>query len=797
MRFQLPDRCNRKSKIENLKFQAPVLAVFALGFSAVVTQLALMRELLGAFSGNEIGLGVMLGAWLLLMGLGSWAGRTAATARTDTGKSFRLFGDWLSVHAGSAFAWGQVLLAFWPLAAVFLLRALRNVVFVRGVEVGVVETVLGCLAVLLPYCLVSGFLLTLVCVAPLTVPSSRLAGTDSQFPNSRKLVSVPATPLGVGTVYFLDSLGSIAGGVLFTFVLVQFFSPFGALAWAAFLNLSAVFALGWIRSCRLIASVAVACGLGLAAALVFFDLEKLTTELQFPEAKIAFAGYSPYGRLVVAESARQYTFYENGVPCFSTQNIEEVEEKIHYAMSQRPQAKRVLLLSGGVSGTAKEILKYGVERVDYVELDPLIVAAGRKYVPGSLSDQRINVTPADARVFTRETRERYDVVIVDLPEPSTYQLNRLYTREFYEAVNRIMAPGGVLGFAAGEYLDHVSPELGRTIATTHATLKSVFANVLIIPGSKVAYLASQGPLYTDIAVRMEQAGVRTQWIKRQYLRTVFEPGRLGDMERASAQTAALNEDFSPVLYYEHLRRWMSKFETRYGLLACGLALVLVICLWRIRAVTFAIFTAGFAASALEIVLLVGFQIVFGSVYHQLGVIITAFMAGLAAGSWWGQKKGFSILDFRFSIEQPDGANQKSKIENRKSREAVACLALGIALFAAVLPLVLRMLGAGSALAHAGFVLLAFVLAGAVGWQFTLASRVPLTLPSPPGGEGWGEGAAASDLYTADFLGACLGALLPSALLIPLLGVTAVCELIGMVNLLSGVVLLLTGRRRGS
>ncbi len=53
----------------------PVLvAVFALGFSAVITQLVLTRELLVAFAGNELSLGITLGNWLLLTGLGAALG---------------------------------------------------------------------------------------------------------------------------------------------------------------------------------------------------------------------------------------------------------------------------------------------------------------------------------------------------------------------------------------------------------------------------------------------------------------------------------------------------------------------------------------------------------------------------------------------------------------------------------------------------------------------------------------------------------------------------------------------------
>src|ERR1039457_6236717 len=58
-----------------------LLAVGALGVSCVMTQLALMRELLGTFSGNEMVLGVVLGLWLLLMGIGAWLGRTSERCR--------------------------------------------------------------------------------------------------------------------------------------------------------------------------------------------------------------------------------------------------------------------------------------------------------------------------------------------------------------------------------------------------------------------------------------------------------------------------------------------------------------------------------------------------------------------------------------------------------------------------------------------------------------------------------------------------------------------------------------------
>ena len=83
----------------------------------------------------------------------------------------------------------QILVAILPLAQVFLLRALRNVVFIRGAAVGVTETVVSAFVLLLPYCLVAGYALTLAC--------SILAREEG--------------PAGIGRAYVADSIGSIVG----------------------------------------------------------------------------------------------------------------------------------------------------------------------------------------------------------------------------------------------------------------------------------------------------------------------------------------------------------------------------------------------------------------------------------------------------------------------------------------------------------------------------------------------------------------------------------------------------------
>jgi hypothetical protein len=511
-------------------------------------------------------------------------------------------------------------------------------------------------------------------------------------------------------------------------------------------------------------------------------------------------------------------------------------------MAQRPDARRVLLIGGGVAGAAREILKYPAATVDYVELDPLILAVGRKYLPRSLADPRIRVINADGRLFLRQpaggksSREKgglapprmlpkrpeieqgerrclspffvraiahcpawekgtgtvaetfpaaqdvlgdgasplsprqvppepmpYDVAIVDVPDPSTSQINRFYTQEFLHELRGRMRSEGVVSLAIGCYEDHVSEELARLIAVTHKTLRQEFHNVLMIPAGRIVLLASDGPLTTRIADRLEAHGIRTQLLHRRFLDDLLAPLRMADLRRAVSESAPVNRDFNPILYYCHLRYWMSQFRVGFGLLEAALAVLMLVCLFRARPISLAVFATGFAASALEVVLLVGFQILYGFVYHQVSLIVTMFMAGLGIGSW--------VM------------NRHLK---RWTRKDLVWLGLGVAAYAAGLPTVLVGLSrlqpeASVAAAPIVVPLLALLLAVLVGLTFPLAGKADFQSVT----------STTARLYTADYLGAALGALLVSTLLIPVLGVAAVCYLTAGLCLASSGVLFWT------
>jgi spermidine synthase len=672
-----------------------------------------------------------------------------------------------------------------------------------------------------------------------------------------------------GRVYVADSLGSVAGGALFSFVLVRFLDHIALLAVPALLNLAAA---AWLAragsqnnpaSVNLLGAPASRRPRGIAAIIpqgrpvgslklelagetpallgtvplnrssrrksaltllwtrwsgltsaatnalrreIFIltlvtcvaafvwlaHSDALSTALQFPGQNVLFRANSPYGRLVVTESGGETNFIENGIAVVSTPNVEQVEEAAHYAMVQRPDAQRVLLVSGGVAGVAKKILKYNVAGVDCVELDPLVIETGRRFLPEHFADPRIHVIATDARQFVRQTTNRYDVVILALPDPSTAQLNRFFTVEFFSGVKQVLADGGVLSFALGRYENYVSPELAQLLASAHRSLQQSFANILVLPGGRVFFLASDGPLHGDIAARIAAQNIPTKLVNRHYLDAMLTADRMADIQRAVSQPAALNRDFSPMLYFYHLRHWMSQFTLSFGALQAVLLLLLLVYLARLRGPALVLFASGFAGSALEIVLLLAFQVLCGSVYHQVGVIVTVFMAGLAVGAMLmncSSRRKEALKSWSDGVmecwDKPGRASAPSLHHSTTpTANHLSHLAFAIAAVALLLPALLfslnRLNNAVPAFVviKAVIALLTLILAVLVGAQFPLANQLQFD----------GTVTGASRLYTADFVGASLGALLASTLLIPLVGVMGVCLLTAAVNALAGGVL---------
>jgi len=703
-----------------------LISIGLIGASALTTQLILMRELLTTFNGNELSIAIILGNWLFLSGIGSYIGRHFSF-KTDISIPGIL----------------HLLIALIPIIELITIRLLRNKIFIRGSLIGITEMVVSTFILLLPFCVISGFFLVLAC----ELASGRYSS---------------------GKIYISDSIGSVIGGIFFSFLLLQFFDHFKILAIVSMLNFLFSIVLFYYGRFKLISLVS-GIILIITAVIAFrYDIDFYLTQKQFPEQKLLFSGNSPQGRIVATEYQGQINFIENGVPLSPSHNLQQAEETVHFAMAQRPQAKTVLLIGGGYTGTAQEILKYNVDRIDYVEIDALIISLTKQFLKEKISSQKINIINTDGRKHIRETTEKYDVIIIDVPDPTTSQINRFYTLEFFKECLRVLKPDGVISFGIAHYENYVSEGIIKILSTTSQTLRQCLKNILIIPAGRVYFIASNGNVSSNIADEIEQLEIQTRYVRRGYLNSIMTPDRLADIKEASSHQFRINRDFNPVLYFYNIQHWMSQFRIKFGLLEFALLGIMAVYIFKMQATELTIFASGFTGASLEIVLLFAFQIIYGSLYLQLSLIVTLFMCGLTFGG----------LCSNYWINNKFNSDEKINSAIRRLFILTILLALIGALIYPALWIFSKLILGYPFVSRCGIPAITFIVAFIAGSQFPIACAVA--------SERKIEGA--SKIYTADFIGSSFGSMLAGTLLIPLIGVFSTCAITSLFNFLCAILL---------
>lgn len=181
---------------------------------------------------------------------------------------------------------------------------------------------------------------------------------------------------------------------------------------------------------------------------VFFRVKKLLSSQHSRFQKIDVIENEYYGRILfldglVQTSDKDEFFYH--------------EMLVHPALVSHPSPKNILLIGGGDGGAMKEILRYPVEKVWFVEIDSQVIDVSRKFFPWlktCLKDERVKLIIADGKDFVQETFEKFDVVLVDSSEPvgpSTV----LHEKAFYTNVKRCLNRNGIVVSQVGSPLYHL------------------------------------------------------------------------------------------------------------------------------------------------------------------------------------------------------------------------------------------------------------------------------------------------------------------------------------------------------
>jgi len=759
-------------------------SLLIMGLSGIVAQIVLLRELLVSFFGNELTLGIILANWLILEAIGSFY----------VGKSVEKTERKIEIYV--------LLQLIFSLAfpfAVYLSRVFKNfLLIIPGEGLGFSPIFYSSFLILLPVALSHGALFTFGCKI-----YSQYAREDAS---------------SIGKVYVLETIGSIIGGLLLTFLLIQYLNSFEIAFIISLANTLISIFLLWPR--RIPPFVHLRNGLwglsillALLFACVLFTptshvIHVSSIQSQWKNMDVIHNENSIYGNINVTKMGEQFTFFTDGVPSITVPvpDIASIEDFVHFPMLLHEKPQSVLILSGGAGGMIHEVLKYPVTHIHYVELDPLLLKLVQKFptplTQSELSDGRVKIHYTDGRFFVQKAQDRFDIIFIGLPAPQELQTNRFFSSEFFSAAKGKMNPDGIIVLTLPGSLTYISPELRDLNRCILDTLKSVYPSLRIIPGDVNLYLASEsdqleGVNAEEIAKRLEERRIKTSLFTKSYIEyRLHERWLKWFLKSMEGREVRLNSDFRPLgvffnlsywnalfsPYLSGLFRWFEGLSLRITIpLMAALTLLLAgMFLKRPRtsrySVPYAIFTTGLTGIIFDLAIIFTFQTLYGYLYYQIGLLVTLFMGGVALSSLWVTQRLEGL---------------------RKDLPLFLATELCIALFAVLLPFVFSIPSqylektAIHILLYTLFLTMSFLSGALVGFQFPLANKIYLRTTSGQGT--FGE--AAGLLYGADLFGGFFGGLFGGVLLLPALGLKETCFMMAIIKISSFLLILLFTRTR--
>jgi spermidine synthase len=647
-----------------------VYALLIMGFTAIISQVILIRELIVTFSGNELSIGIFFANWLILEAAGSFlAGRLAMRFKSE-------FKPYVTV---------QLIIALILPILIYLARIAKIYLYTVPGEGISISTIF----------FVSFILLT---------PIGLLNG--AQFSFGSRLLSgwTDKSATTIGKVYIYESIGSIFGGLAATYICLQNLNTIQSAFILSLLNILSTICLLFFASTQsqkadglkfsLLKTISTLLFFILAVSILSGADEHIhnqSIDRQWPGYKIISHKNSIFGNVALIERANQYDLLSNGIPILSlpTPDIAHIEDVVHFPLLFHPNPQNIFLLGGGIGGVINEILKHPIRSVDYAELDPLLIETVENFAPDSLlselKSEKVHVHYIDGRYFLRNTHKKYDVIIINLPDPSTLELNRFYTDDFFKICAEHLSTQGILIFQIPAAASYMNEPLRRLNTCLLNTVSAIFTARRVIPFEKNLVLASGDAqvlkIDSDLLIkRFHQRQIKARMFSEPYIIYKLDARRTQwyHEQLELTEPVSINSDMKPsALYYDMLYwnsllspgftdfyHWFEDISIGYHILLIALAFLIIFMAQRIHRpykkvyILSSVFTSGFSGMALTIIIVLFFQTFYGYVYLWIGLIISAFMVGLTGGSIWSNrwktdlKKLFSLflqLEYLFVI----------------------------------------------------------------------------------------------------------------------------------------------------
>lgn len=369
----------------------------------------------------------------------------------------------------------------------------------------------------------------------------------------------------VAHVLTYDYIGGLIGALLFPLVFLPVLGLIRTALVLGIMNISIAIS-NFIRHRQLLRFLAFQsiCACIVLGGQIYLLLTSQTQqdllEQRLYHDKVIFSRQTPYQQLTITRWHKDIRLFINGGLQFSSLDEYRYHESLVHVpfAAVKKNVESVLVLGGGDGLAVREVLKYPeVRKITLVDLDPevthifqsapLLTALNQ----GSLNHPKVRILHQDAFKFAEMDMDFYDIILVDLPDPSHTALAKLYAREFYQFLKKRLSYAGVM------VTQSTSPFFAQeAFWCIYKTLKATGFNVLPyhveVPsfGNWGFQLASVQPLNPENLLLKEKIPLR--FLNAQILHTLFYfPEDL----KQDLNQLKINTLFQPVILNYYDKGW--------------------------------------------------------------------------------------------------------------------------------------------------------------------------------------------------------------------------------------------------
>ena len=377
--------------------------------------------------------------------------------------------------------------------------------------------------------------------------------------------SFESLKINVSSMMENDYYGSLLGGVFFAFIGLPFlgltYTPFilGLVNFSVAIILLSVL---WkdleqkIKSRLSIANFAVFI-LIIAGMTSADNVIAYGEEMRYKD-RVIFSKQTKYQKLVMTQSNSDFWLFINGNQQLST--VDEImyhEPLVHPLLKLYPNPQDILILGGGDGCAIREVLKYdNVQHITMVDLDPEMTKLALEHPVLSeinqhaLESEKVTIINQDGYTYLERTNKYYDIIIIDLPDPKTIELGRLYSYEFYKLCYKTLKPNGLIITQAGSpyFAARAFNCIEQTISEAGFSTVPIHNQVITLGewGWILGAKSLSKSQFKTALTNLEFDNIPTKWINHDAMALMTSFGK--DFTADSKDSVEINTIHNPVLF---------------------------------------------------------------------------------------------------------------------------------------------------------------------------------------------------------------------------------------------------------